>query len=102
MFHGPFYRLFLIVNYSLEVRYLPFKSTDLLLVFQFMDPATPLGEMGFKGFRQWEDLLRIDDRSRGPIAIQSRMSRWIPELETACFTEENALSARKHDLFSVL
>ena len=25
-----------------------------------------------------------------------------PQLETACLTEENALSGRKHDLFSVL
>ena len=46
-----------------------------------------------------EDCLDFNGRyRRQPIA----MSRRIPELETACFTEENALSARKHDLFSVL
>ena len=48
--------------------------------------------MGFRGeFRQWV-----------AIAIQFRMSRRIPQLETACLTEESALSPRKRDLFSVL
>jgi hypothetical protein len=59
--------------------------------------------MGFKGeFRQWETYCEselIMAAYRDPI---SDVPERIPQLETACLTEENTLSARKHDLFSVL
>ena len=59
--------------------------------------------MGFKGeFRQWEDLLRIGRLITGAYRDPISDVRRIPELETECFTEEDALSARKHDLSSVL
>ena len=59
--------------------------------------------IGFKGeFRQWGDPAAdrrlITGGYRDPISD-------VPadrQLETACLTEENALSGRKHDLFSVL
>jgi hypothetical protein len=58
--------------------------------------------MDFRGdFRQWEHLLRIKIVHIA-LVIRSRMSRQRPQLETACLTEENTLSARKHHLFSVL
>jgi hypothetical protein len=59
--------------------------------------------MGFRAsFANGRTCCGSEIDQRVPIAIHSRMSRWIPELETACFTEENGLPPRKHDLFSVL
>ena len=58
--------------------------------------------MGFKGeFRQMgglADRRLITGGYRDPISDVPAD----PQLETACLTEENALSGRKHDLFSVL
>ena len=56
--------------------------------------------MGFKG--EILDSGRTCCGSTGAYRDPISDVRRIPELETAYFTEENALSARKHDLFSIL
>ena len=58
--------------------------------------------LGFKGeFRQWKqpsaDRRLITRGYRDPISDVRR----IPQLETACFTEENGLPSRQYDFFSV-